>query len=255
LLASQADGDLLLAALKQYVLGHLSLHSGGIKQEAPSLWLRPFYDNGIENPGLKKETSQSRPVKTGSSPVASAKEPLTSLSSLIADALQVVDQDHGLNRGLNRDRGPGLRDLEGEHSDSSLEASRAEKDKTMLQNVPTLNPNPQENTPLALAALKVRSRYDISAEAPGGRQVGLENVQSRTSEAGVAVQKKDTTQSVEEVAEVAGWIKEVVPPPASLVYEESHKKTMHAPELQLDVKADSKRPNDDIFGYVITDTE
>ncbi|MEQ2265092.1 hypothetical protein XENORESO_002075, partial [Xenotaenia resolanae] len=101
----------------------------------------------------------------------------------------------------------------------------------------------------------VRSRYDISAEAPGGRQVGLENVQSRTSEAGVAVQKKDTTQSVEEVAEVAGWIKEVVPPPASLVYEETHKKTMHAPELQLDVKADRKRPNDDIFGYVITDTD
>ncbi|MEQ2189083.1 hypothetical protein GOODEAATRI_021585, partial [Goodea atripinnis] len=199
LLASQADGDLLLAALKQYVLGHLSLHSGGIKQEAPSPWLRPFYDNGIQNPGLKKETSQSRLVKTGSSPVASAKEPLTSvdgvlalqsavcicygafissperfiekvvknvgrqhvdvdnltpqdlnqLSSLIADALQVVDQDQGLNRGLNRDRGPGLRDLEGEQSDSSLEASRAEKDKTMLQNVPTLNPNPQENTPLA----------------------------------------------------------------------------------------------------------
>ncbi|MEQ2302317.1 hypothetical protein AMECASPLE_005576, partial [Ameca splendens] len=319
LLASQADGDLLLAALKQYVLGHLSLHSGGIKQEAPSPWLRPFYDNGIENPGLKMETSQSRLVKTGSSPVASAKEPLTSvderfiekvlknvgrqhvdvdnltpqdlnqLSSLIADALQVVDQDQGLNRGLNRDRGPGLRDLEGEQSDSSLEASRAEKDKTMLQNVPTLNPNPQENTPLAqeshtdalqanvndlvesgslfnklLAYLdktsladpsSVRSRYDISAEAPGGRQVGLENVQSRTSEAGVAVQKKDTTQSVEEVAEVAGWIKEVVPPPASLVYEEPHKKTMHAPELQLDVKADRKRPNDDIFGYVITDTD
>lgn len=91
-------------------------------------------------------------------------------------------------------------------------------------------------------------------ETPRARQVGLENVQSRTSEAGVAVQKKDTTQSVEEVSEVAGWIKEVAPPPASLVYEEPHKKTMHVPELQLDVKP-SRKKADDVFGYVITDTE
>lgn len=84
--------------------------------------------------------------------------------------------------------------------------------------------------------------------------MGLENVQSRTSEVGVTVQKKDTTQSVEEVSEVEGWIKEVAPPPASLVYKEPHKKTMHVPELQLDVKAGRKKA-DDVFGYVITDTE
>lgn len=89
---------------------------------------------------------------------------------------------------------------------------------------------------------------------PSGRQVGLENVQSRTSEADVTVQKKDTTHSVEEVAAVAGWIKEVAPPPASLVYGEPHKKTMHVPELQLDVKS-SRKKADDVFGYVITDTE
>ncbi|XP_038149497.1 receptor-type tyrosine-protein phosphatase N2-like [Cyprinodon tularosa] len=323
LLASQADGDLLLAALRHYLSGHLSLHSGGMKQEAPSPWLRPLYNNGIENPSLKKETFPFRPVKTGSSPVASAKEPLTSvderfiekvlknvgrqhvdvdnltpqdlsqLSSLIADALLVVDQDQGSNRALSRDRGPGLRDLEGEQSDSSQEASRAKEDETLQQNMPTLNPNPQGSTPLAVEALKERhtdaeeahandpaessslfnkllayldqssladpslgrSRYDVAAEVTGGRQVGLENVQSRTSEAGVALQKKDTTKSVEEVAGVAGWIKEVVPPPASLVYEEPHKKTMHSPELQLDVKTDRKKPDDDIFGYVITDTD
>lgn len=82
LLASQADGDLLLAALRHYLSGHLSLHSGGMKQEAPSPWLRPLYNNGIENPGLKKETFPFRPVKTGSSPVASAKEPLTSVDGM-----------------------------------------------------------------------------------------------------------------------------------------------------------------------------
>lgn len=85
--------------------------------------------------------------------------------------------------------------------------------------------------------------------------MGLENVQSRTSQVGVKVQKKDATQSVEEVSEVQGWIKEVAPPPASLVYEEPHKKTMHVPELQLDVKAGRKKADDDVFGYVITDTE
>ncbi|KAM4556086.1 receptor-type tyrosine-protein phosphatase N2-like [Fundulus diaphanus] len=323
LLSSQADRDLLLAALRQYLSRHRSRLSGGMKQEAPAPRLRHFYDNGIGNPALKKETLQSRPLKTASSPGASAKEPLTSvderfiekvlknvgrqhvdvdhltpqdlsqLSSLIAEALVVVDQDQGPNRALSRDRGPGLRDLEAEQSDWSREASRAEGDETLAQSVPTGKPDPQESTPLALAALQerhtdgvkarvndpaesgslfnkllayldktsladpssARSRYDVPAEAPGGRKVGLENVQSRTSEAGVAVQKKDTTQSVEEVSEVAGWIKEVVPPPASLVYEEPHKKTMHAPELQLDVKADRKRPGDDVFGYVITDTD
>lgn len=102
-------------------------------------------------------------------------------------------------------------------------------------------------------APSLRNLNEDSA-APSGRQVGLENVQSRTSQAGVTVQKKDTTESVEEVAEVAGWIKEVAPPPASLVFGEPRKKTMHVPELQLDVKA-SRKKADDVFGYVITDTE
>ncbi|AWP03597.1 putative receptor-type tyrosine-protein phosphatase N2-like [Scophthalmus maximus] len=84
-----------------------------------------------------------------------------------------------------------------------------------------------------------------------------ENVQSRTSQAGVTVQKKDAAQSVEEVSEVRGWIKEVAPPPAALVYEEPRKKTMRVPELQLDVKDSRKKSDDDddVFGYVITDTE
>lgn len=85
--------------------------------------------------------------------------------------------------------------------------------------------------------------------------MGLEYVQSHTREGAAAVQKKDATKAVEEVSEVEGWIKEVAPPPASLVYEEPHKKTMHVPELQLDVNASGKKAEDDIFGYVITDTE
>lgn len=95
----------------------------------------------------------------------------------------------------------------------------------------------------------------MSLAAGHAHPVGLEYVQSHTRQGGVAVQKKDATKSVEEVSEVEGWIKEVAPPPAALVYAQPHKKVMHVPELQLDVKASGRKGEDDVFGYVITDTE
>ncbi|XP_042283745.1 receptor-type tyrosine-protein phosphatase N2-like isoform X3 [Thunnus maccoyii] len=326
LLGMQAEGDLLLGALRQYLSGRLSLNGGDVspeEQQAPSSRLRPFYSNGIENAGLKKETSKPRLPKTGRTQGASVKEPLTyvderfiqnvlknagrqhldvdtltpqdldQLSSLIADALQVVDHDKGPNMGLTRLR-PGPRDLEGELKDGEEEmedAARDEEEEKLLESAPTAKP--EQNTPIVPAALEERhtdteehnvkdkpdsgnlftkllayldktpfsaspsatNRNDIAMETPRAQQVGLENVQSRTSEAGMTVQKKDATQSVEEVSEVEGWIKEVAPPPASLVYDEPHKKTMHVPELQLDVKANRKKADDDVFGYVITDTD
>ncbi|XP_024120843.1 receptor-type tyrosine-protein phosphatase N2 isoform X1 [Oryzias melastigma] len=217
---------------------------------------------------------------------------LDQLSRLIADALQVVDRDQPANAALIRDRGPGPRDLEADPNVAEEEAAKAEEEeKKLLEKPPTLRP--QESTSLSLAALQerhteeeeanakdkvesgslltklltyldksalagplsARNRDSVAAETPQGQQVGLENVQSRTSEAGVTLQKKAATQSIEEVSEVEGWIKEVVPPPASLVYKEPHKKTMHAPELQLDVKSSRKKPDSDVFGYVITDTD
>ncbi|XP_040911140.1 receptor-type tyrosine-protein phosphatase N2-like [Toxotes jaculatrix] len=327
LLASQSEVDLLLDALRQYLSGRLSLHGGAVspeEHEAPSSRLRPFYGDGIENPALKKESSKPRLLKMGRTQGASVKDPLTSvderfienvlknvgrqhvdvdnltpqdldqLSSLIADALQVVDQDQGINRGLTRVR-TGPRDLEGElkngEEEEEEDAARNEEEEKLLENAPTLKP--QGSTPIVPAALQerhtntgeqnvkdtaesgnlltkllayldktpfngspsARNLNDVAMETARGRQVGLENVQSRTSEVGVTVQKKDATQSVEEVSEVEGWIKEVPPPPASLVYEEPHKKTMHIPELQLDVKDGRKKADDDVFGYVITDTD
>lgn len=85
LLATQADGDLLLAALRQYLSKHLSLHVGGVspeEHEAPSSRLRPYYSNGIENSGLKKETSKSRLLNMGRTQGASAKDPLTSVDGM-----------------------------------------------------------------------------------------------------------------------------------------------------------------------------
>ncbi|XP_028449925.1 receptor-type tyrosine-protein phosphatase N2 isoform X2 [Perca flavescens] len=319
-LTKQAEGDLLLGALRQYLSRHLSLYGGGVspeEQEAPSSRQRPFYANVIENSGLKKDTSKSRLLKLGRTQAASVKDPLTSvdesfiknvlksvgrhhvdvdgltvqdlgqLSSLIADALQVVNQDQGLNRGLIHAR-PEPRDLREEEEEV---AARDEEEEKLLENTPTLKPH--ESTPIVSAALQerrtdteehivkdkpeggklftkllayldktsfnasppARNRDVVAMETPIGQQVGLENVQSRTSGAGVTVQKKDATQSVEEVSEVQGWIKEVAPPPALLVYEEPHEKTVHVPELQLDVKAGRTKADDDVFGYVITDTE
>lgn len=73
---------------------------------------------------------------------------LDKLSSLIADALQVVDHDKGLNAGLTRVR-PGPRDLGGELSDREKEeeAARDVEEDKLLQNAPTLKP--QESTPIA----------------------------------------------------------------------------------------------------------
>ncbi|XP_034743631.1 receptor-type tyrosine-protein phosphatase N2-like [Etheostoma cragini] len=317
LLTKQAEGDLLLSALRQYLSRHLSPYGGGVspgEQEAASPHQRPFYANVIENSGLKKEGSKSRLLKLGRTPGASVKDPLTSvderfiknvlksvgrhhvdvdglteqdlgqLSSLIADALQVVDQDQGLIRGRIHAR-PGLRELRVEEEE---DASRDEEEDKLLENTRTLNPD--ECAPTVPAAVQedkqehtvkdkpegrnlftkllayldktsfnaspsARNRDVVAMETPVGPQLGLENVQSRTSGAVVTVQKKDATQSVEEVSEVQGWIKEVAPPPASLVYEEPHEKTIHVPELQLDVKASRTKADEDVFGYVITDTD
>ncbi|XP_078790494.1 receptor-type tyrosine-protein phosphatase N2 isoform X2 [Oryzias latipes] len=216
---------------------------------------------------------------------------LDQLSRLIADALQVVDRDQQASGALIRDRGPGPRDLEADPNVAEKETGKVEKKEKLLEKAPT--PKPQESATLSLAALQehhtkeeeanakdkvesgnlltkllayldktaltdpptARNRDSVAMETPLGQQVGLENVQSRTSEAGVTLQKKAATQSIEEVSEVEGWIKEMVPPPASLVYEEPHKKTMHASELQLDVKTSRRKPDSDVFGYVITDTD
>lgn len=80
------EGDLLLAALRQYLSGHLPLHGGGLNPEeleaASSPRLAPFYSNGFESSGPKKETLKSRLLKMGRTQGASVKEPLTSVDGL-----------------------------------------------------------------------------------------------------------------------------------------------------------------------------
>lgn len=277
LVLSQFDGDLLLNALRKYISGRVS-QSGGEREPTPSR-LRPLYSSGMEAPGSRLNGGRT-----------SVKEPLTSiderfiqnvlknvgrqhvdvdsltqhdldqLSSLITNALQVVDKDQGQTAPGPR---PGPRDLEGEVGEEKVQESTAIAPTAQQERRADIEEQNVKDKPDGeslfnkLLAFLDQSSLSASSDGtkPSGQSVGLENVQSRTSEAAVTVQKKDTTHSVEEVSEVEGWLKEVAPPPASLVYEEPHKKTMHVPELQLDVKSNRQKVDNNVFGYVITDTD
>ncbi|XP_008333185.1 receptor-type tyrosine-protein phosphatase N2-like isoform X2 [Cynoglossus semilaevis] len=222
---------------------------------------------------------------------------LDQLSNLIANALQVVDQDQRLNPRPNQ-AGPGPRNLQSEQQEEEeskeemTDTSTDEEKEKVLKNDPSLKP--QGIFPIEPASLqdrhtgseemKVKDTMDRAGnlltkllayldkpshgaspsvrnlnadltDTSAGKVAGQENVQSQTIEAGVVVQKKDATQAVEEVSEVEGWIKEVAPPPASLVYGKPREKTMQVPELELDVKDGRKKADDDVFGYVIIDTD
>lgn len=72
--AMQAEGELLLAALRRY----LSMAKPAEQQEPPA-HLRPPFNNRMETPGPKKESSKSRPVMPAKAPVGSIRDPLTSV--------------------------------------------------------------------------------------------------------------------------------------------------------------------------------
>lgn len=103
LLGMQAEGDLLLGALRQYLSGHLPLHGGGVspeeqqqQQQPSSSRLRPFYNNAIGNSGLKIETSKSRLPKMGRTQGASVKDPLTYVDGTCLElhADVIIQQSH-----------------------------------------------------------------------------------------------------------------------------------------------------------------
>lgn len=72
--AMQADGELLLAALRRY----LSMAKPPEQQEPPS-HLRPPFNSRMETSGPRKESSKSRAVLAATAQVGSIKDPLTSV--------------------------------------------------------------------------------------------------------------------------------------------------------------------------------
>ncbi|XP_061695931.1 receptor-type tyrosine-protein phosphatase N2-like isoform X2 [Syngnathoides biaculeatus] len=194
------------------------------------------------------------------------------LSNFIVDALQVVDKDRTADQQRVRS---GSRHLGGEPSAGKAEERKeaARDEEKMTEEAPILkmtSSGPPEEVQSLTNDDKVKDKTggeDVfskllayldqrgspsTASPPPRRPLGLENVRSRTRETGVSVQKKDATQSVEEMSEVEGWVKEVAPRPAPVKYQETRHKIPD--EIQLDVKTDGKDVDND-FGYVITDTD
>ncbi|XP_048019965.1 solute carrier organic anion transporter family member 5A1b isoform X2 [Megalobrama amblycephala] len=83
-----------------------------------------------------------------------------------------------------------------------------------------------------------------------GRGVSVETVRSRTTHREVGMQKK----AIERVEEVEGWVQAAAIAPSSGLKENPapHRKNMKVEDLQLDVQSNAKN---DIYGYIITDTE
>ncbi|KTG18786.1 hypothetical protein cypCar_00020220 [Cyprinus carpio] len=83
-----------------------------------------------------------------------------------------------------------------------------------------------------------------------GRGVSVETVHSRTTHREVGMQKK----AIERVEEVEGWVQAAAIAPSSALKENPapHRKDMKVQDLQLDVQSNAKN---DIYGYIITDTE
>ncbi|XP_026052053.1 receptor-type tyrosine-protein phosphatase N2-like [Carassius auratus] len=83
-----------------------------------------------------------------------------------------------------------------------------------------------------------------------GQGVSVETVLSRTTQREVGMQKK----AIERVEEVEGWLHAAALAPSSGLKENPapHRKNMKVQDLQLDVQSNAKN---DIYGYIITDTE
>ncbi|XP_057713813.1 solute carrier organic anion transporter family member 5A1b [Corythoichthys intestinalis] len=177
------------------------------------------------------------------------------LSDFIVDALQVVDKDR--ERVRPRDS-----EVEGGERKEDGDAERASATRTSSSDTPegVQSTSSEDNVKDKAGGENVFSKLlnyldqkaswsPSTTTSPPRRRSGVENVHSRS----VSVQKKDAEQSVEEVSEVAGWLREVAPPPAAVKYQPTRQKVPQ--ELQLDVKAGGKSAGDDVFGYVITDTD
>ncbi|XP_052332963.1 receptor-type tyrosine-protein phosphatase N2-like isoform X2 [Oncorhynchus keta] len=351
---SAGDGDLLVAALRHYLSAQGPPQTGG-GPKVPTLPspLRPSYSNSIDSAGPKENSQSQTPnvdrlllIQTaGASQPSSPKEPFSpmdevfiqkvlknvgrhnvdvddmspkdmdQLSTLIANALQVVDKKHPQARPGPRDlgeeeeqedeegnegpgeQGPGEQEEEEEKEDSDPPSAteKTAPESTLLEESVVQerqmegdrepagsNDKPQDAAGLFAKLLAYLDKSESPAQrlrgdSPGqagvaaglgkGRDVGLENVRSKTTLAEAAVQKKSThSMDVEEVAAVEGWIQAVEPPAAKMVYQEPlkkkvnvqepFKKKVNVQELQLDVKAAvaTKKTTDDDYGYVITDT-
>ncbi|XP_059419218.1 receptor-type tyrosine-protein phosphatase N2-like isoform X1 [Carassius carassius] len=209
---------------------------------------------------------------------------LDKLAVLIADALQVVEQQAG--------QGETPRDLETQQS-SEDEAEDMQYDNQHPESY-AMNQTPEDNaqnqreedeenssvtqktvqtiSPVTEGQTVVEERRTMDNMDVGflgklleyldktsnsepehvnrGQGVSVETVRSRTTQREVGMQKK----AIERVEEVEGWVHAaaIAPSPGLKENPAPHRKNMKVQDLQLDVQSNAKN---DIYGYIITDTE
>lgn len=83
-----------------------------------------------------------------------------------------------------------------------------------------------------------------------GQDISVERVHSRTTQLDVKLQKK----AMEQVEEVEGWVEAAALAPSSVLQMgiTPDRENVKVQDLQLDVQSNS---NNDVYGYIITDTE
>uniref|UniRef100_A0AAR2LPU8 Protein tyrosine phosphatase receptor type N2 n=1 Tax=Pygocentrus nattereri TaxID=42514 RepID=A0AAR2LPU8_PYGNA len=157
---------------------------------------------------------------------------LDQLAGLIADALQIVEQQ--------AEQGYTPRDLEGEDQAGDLQPEDLQtKD---------LKPGDQDQQPGLLEYLDETSRSEAGPLVKG-RGISVETVRSKTTQRDVGVQKK----AMEQVEEVEGWVQAAAIAPSSVLQDVAPPhKVMKVQDLQLDVQSNAKN---DVYGYIITDTD
>ncbi|XP_058650348.1 solute carrier organic anion transporter family member 5A1b isoform X3 [Onychostoma macrolepis] len=210
---------------------------------------------------------------------------LDELAVLIADALQVVDKQAGQGetpRDLETQQSPEdeAEDMqyEDQHPESyvmdqapedSAQNQREENEESSSVTQKTVQtiPSVTEGQTVVEEKRTMDNKQDVgflgklleyldktSSSEPEavdkGRGVSVETVRSRTTHREVGMQKK----AIERVEEVEGWVQAAAIAPSSALKENPapHRKNMKVQDLQLDVQSNAKN---DIYGYIITDTE
>ncbi|XP_050948654.1 solute carrier organic anion transporter family member 5A1b isoform X1 [Labeo rohita] len=289
----QEEGpDLLAAALQKYLSKNKPLQ--------PGLGDRSRTDRFYSKDGsTKSSTSDSlspvdesfiwkvlRNVGRHSVDVKSLKAAdLDKLAVLIADALQVVEQQAGQGetpRDLETQQSPEDETEDMQYEDQRPESyavdqtpeDRAqnqreedEESSSVTQKTVQTNPPVTEGQTVVEEKRTMDNKQDVgflgklleyldktSSSEPEavdkGRGVSVETVRSRTTHREVGMQKK----AIERVEEVEGWVQAAAIAPSSGLKENPapHRKNMKVQDLQLDVQSNAKN---DIYGYIITDTE
>lgn len=206
---------------------------------------------------------------------------LDKLAVLIADALQVVDQQAGqaeTPRDLDTQQDPEDETEDVQYQDQQPESYLEEQTPEDSAQTEVESPSVTQKTVQTIPTVTERQTFEeekrtmdnkqdvgflgklleyldktSGSEAEPvdkGRGVSVETVRSRTTHREVGMQKK----AIERVEEVEGWVQAAAIAPSAELEKnpEPHRKTMKVDDLQLDVQSNAKN---DIYGYIITDTE